>query len=69
MDSFEKVQDGIYKCKTCGEQLSSGIMNISSHWDGCTGKEFSDAMMDMAKDKNGNIQASDLDRLQKQFLT
>ncbi len=37
-DTFERVRDFVYKCKTCGKEVPSGIVNISSHWAECTGK-------------------------------
>ncbi len=47
LDDFEHIEkDGLnfYKCKGCGEVLPSGIVGISSHWAGCTGKGFYDTL-------------------------
>ena len=39
-DTFEKVRDFLYRFKTCGEEVPSGIFNLSSHLDKCTGKKL-----------------------------
>lgn len=38
-DTFEKVRESVYRCKTCGEEVPGGIFNLSSHWNKCTGKD------------------------------
>jgi len=38
LDTFERIGDYLYRCKTCGKEVESGIINISGHWAECTGK-------------------------------
>lgn len=37
---FKSVGDSTFICKTCGEEVESGISNISDHWANCNGKNF-----------------------------
>ena len=39
LDTFERVGEYMFRCKTCGQEVPSGIINISSHWAECSGKE------------------------------
>lgn len=63
-DSFEKVSDFMVKCKTCGEEVSTGIGNISGHWVNCTGKSFTEALISHAKEE-GKIRESEIEKLKK----
>jgi hypothetical protein len=44
-DSFIHIGDGLFKCKGCGEEVPSGIFNLSGHWAKCTGKEFTQTLL------------------------
>lgn len=44
-ESFEKIGEGMYRCKGCGAEVPSGIFNISGHWAVCTGKQFTENLM------------------------
>jgi hypothetical protein len=63
MDSFIKIKEGLYKCKTCGQEVESGIRSISNHWGSCTGKEFTANLMELYKQKNGKLTEEDIDKL------
>ena len=54
-DSFEKVRNFTYKCKTCSKEVPSGIVNISSHWTECTGKFFTEELMKKAEETKGRL--------------
>lgn len=34
-----------FKCTTCNEILDGGIINLSSHWAKCGGKDFQEALV------------------------
>ncbi len=47
---FDLIDDNTnVKCKTCGEVMPTGIINISEHWVKCTGKDFHAEIMANAK--------------------
>ena len=53
MESFKMIKEGLFKCKTCGKEIPSGIFNISGHWVDCTGKDFYQEIIKIAeKTKN-----------------
>jgi len=67
-DSFETVCMGILRCKTCGEEIPSGVVSISRHWNACTGKDFSQAMIKMGREKNGKLTREDVRQLAEKHL-
>lgn len=68
MNDFEKLDNGFFMCKTCGEQVPSGIVNISGHWVECTGKGFTDALMEQAEKTNGKLDIKDVEDLREKYL-
>ncbi len=53
-DDFTHIEkDGLnfYECKTCGEVVPSGIINISGHWVKCAGKDFLNDIIKAANNK------------------
>jgi len=65
LDSFEKVRDFVYRCKTCGEEVPAGIINISGHWAKCTGKDKMDFINKVA---NSSLYIDDkMDLIRKEF--
>ena len=66
-DTFEKAGDFLYKCKTCGKEVPSGIINLSGHWADCTGKSFTEGLMKKAEQTNGRLTLLDIEELQTQL--
>ncbi len=67
LDSFEKIGPHLLKCKTCGKEVKTGIVNISTHWCSCTGKEFYDALIENAK-ANTKLTPDDIFKIHKKHL-
>ncbi len=65
LDTFEKAGDFLYKCKTCGAEVPSGIFSISGHWAECSGKGFVEGMKKMREEKGSALEISDIDELLK----
>lgn len=65
---FEQVGEFLFKCKNCGEEIPSGIANVSSHWVKCGGKNFYNGLMNVANGKDGKINLEDVEILRKKFL-
>ncbi len=66
--TFEKVRDFVYKCKTCGQEVPSGIVSISGHWSECTGKFFTQELMKKAEETKGKLTPLDIAELQERCL-
>lgn len=62
-DTFEKIGDFLYRCKTCGKEVHSGIFSMSGHWAECTGKVFTSLLMDKAQEKNGKLTVEDIEEI------
>ena len=45
LDTFERIGEHLFRCKTCGAEVESGIINISGHWVNCSGKRQFDNIM------------------------
>ena len=45
LDRFETIGKHLLRCKDCGQEVPSGIMNISEHWTKCGGKQQMDNIM------------------------
>lgn len=67
-DTFEKVKEFVFRCKTCREEVPSGIVNISSHWAKCTGKEFTQAIMKRAEETNGKLTELEVSQMRERYL-
>ena len=67
-DTFEKVKEFVFRCKTCGEEVPSGIVNISGHWTKCTGKEFTQAIMKRAEETNGKLTELEVAQIRERYL-
>ena len=61
--SFELIGDHKVKCKTCGEEMPTGIITISNHWCNCTGKGFYNDLMEEAERKNGEVSLEFVEQL------
>ncbi len=48
-NDFDLIGDFKVKCKTCGEEMPTGMVTLSSHWVKCTGKHFYSALMSKAE--------------------
>lgn len=67
---FELLTDKEFtvRCKTCGEEMPTGIVNLSTHWSNCSGKGFHDAIMDLANKTGGKLTLTDVTELQNIHL-
>ena len=45
MDSFGSIGEHLFRCKDCGAEVESGIINISGHWAECSGKSVVENVM------------------------
>lgn len=67
-ESFELIGDFKVKCKTCGEEMPTGIFSISKHWTECTGKGFTENLLTLASQKEGKLTVEDIEKLQGKHL-
>lgn len=61
MEDFEDIAPFKVRCKNCGAILETGILNLSDHWAACGGKDFYNALMELAK--KSQLTEENLDRL------
>ena len=71
MDGFEPVDEPMVsfrvRCKICREVFPSGIFNVVNHWDQCSGKGFTDLVVNYRKNKGSELNENDLLKLTKIF--
>lgn len=66
MMGFTQIERNLFKCDTCGEEVPSGIANISGHWVRCEGKEFSKELF--SSFISGTLSLSKLEELRSKYL-
>ena len=54
-------------CKECGTRVERGIVNVSTHWCNCSGKEFKNALWKTMFD-NGEVTTDDVENLKSEFF-
>lgn len=65
MLGFTLISEHTVKCDTCGKELPTGIIGISSHWAECAGKAQMDFVNKVAK---SNLAVKDkMDLIKKEF--
>jgi len=54
-NNLRQIGPHLFKCTKCGDTLSSGIINLSSHWADCSGKDFMRDLKTAAENKTLDI--------------
>lgn len=54
------------KCIGCGSIIPTGIVRISEHWAGCTGKGFHDSLLKMREEKGSSLTEEDFKKLNQE---
>lgn len=65
-DRFEFRDEKLY-CKDCGSEVERGIVNVANHWTSCGGKDFHNALIEMAENHNGKLTLGNIDFLNDKF--
>jgi len=58
--------DNTHTCETCGKEIPTGILNISSHWAECGGKGFYESLLKMAEEKEGKLTEEDIETIRNE---
>ena len=66
MESFEKIAPFNYRCKDCGKEGLSGIVQISEHWSKCTGRKFYNSLIRSRRYES--ITESHIEQLRQKYL-
>jgi len=63
---FERVENGMFKCETCGAEVPAGIINLANHWNDCAGKGQVEALMKLREQKGSALTLEDIDKAIKE---